>query len=215
MLLILHAEPKADFMPPPVKGRRPGPSSSKKAILKAAQQLFAQKGYDGASVRAIAALAKVDPAMINHHFGSKEKLFATTIEVPLDPKSHIEETLTTGSHEDLPQRLLTRFLSLWDSPHGTAAAAMLRTAMRHEWSAALLREFIIRRAMGPIAKALKFPKHEADWRISLVASQLLGLVLVRYILKIEPMASASHEDIIAAIAPNIARYLFAPFEEIQ
>lgn len=198
----------------PPKGRRPGATSSRQAILKAAQQLFADKGYDGASVRQIAEKAKVDPAMINHHFGSKEKLFTACLDVPLDPKSHIEQALS-GSRDGLPERLLTRFLSLWDSPHGTAAAAVLRTSMRHEWSAKLMREFVIKRAMGPIMDSLEFPPDEANWRVNLVASQLLGLVMARYILKLNPIASQSHEDVIAAIAPTIGRYLFEPIENLR
>jgi AcrR family transcriptional regulator len=196
------------------KGRRPGTSSTRKAILKAAQRLFSEKGYDGVSVRQIAGQAKVDPAMINHHFGSKEQLFIACLDVPLDPKAHITEVFP-GPREDLPERILNRFITLWDSPTGTAAAAILRTSVQHEWSAKLMREFILRRAMGPIAEFLDLPPEEARWRINLLASQFLGMIMVRHILKIEPMASAPRAEIVAALAPTVARYLFAPLHELK
>ena len=101
-------------------------------------------------------------------------------------------------------------LSIWDSPAGTAAAAVLRTAIHHEWSARLFREFLTRRALGPIAEAVGLTGADAQWRTGLVASQIMGLIMARYILRIEPLASASPDRLIADIAPTMRRYLLEP-----
>ena len=196
----------------PARGRRPGSTSTRDAILDAARILFAERGYDGASVRKIAESAGVDPAMINHHFGSKEQLFLDALAVPIDPGVHIY-AIMIGPRENLPERLLKRLLSVWDSPVGSAAAAMLRTAIHHEWSARLFREFLTRRALGPIAEAVGLTGADARWRTGLLASQIMGLIMARYILKIEPLASATPEHLIADLAPTVRRYLFEPLTE--
>ncbi|MBB6406602.1 TetR family transcriptional regulator [Arthrobacter sp. AZCC_0090] len=180
--------------------------SSRDAVLRAAREQFSRKGYDAATVRAIAAEAGVDPSMINHHFGTKEQLFMAALELPVDPKEHVTAILN-GSRADVGERLVTRFLTVWDSPAGAAGVAVLRTAMQHEWSAALVREFILNRAINPLLAGLGVPAEEASWRGSLVASQLSGLILTRYLIKLEPIASAPHAVVVQALGPTIQRYL--------
>lgn len=187
-------------------GRRRGPSTTRDAILDAARFAFAEKGFDATSVREIAAMAGVDAAMISHHFGGKEKLFLATLDAPVDPREYIEGVLA-GPRDTVAERLLGGLLKLWDSPVGGAAVAILRTGVQHEWGAKLLREFLLNRALAPIVRELKIPPEEAGWRTSLVASQVSGLILARYVLKLEPLASASHAEVIAVIAPTIQRYL--------
>ncbi|MEZ2390976.1 TetR family transcriptional regulator [bacterium RCC_150] len=188
------------------RGRRPGQGSSRNAVLQAAREQFSRKGYDAATVRAIAADAGVDPSMINHHFGTKEQLFMAALELPVDPKEHVMAVLE-GPREGIGERLVERFLTVWDSPAGTAGVAVLRTAMQHEWSAALVREFILGRAITPLLSGLGVPAREARWRGNLVASQLSGLILTRYLLKLEPIASAQAAVVVQALAPTIQRYL--------
>jgi AcrR family transcriptional regulator len=188
------------------RGRRPGQVSSRDAVLRAAREQFSHKGYDAATVRAIAAEAGVDPSMINHHFGTKEQLFMAALESPVDPKDHVTAVLS-GPREDVGERLVARFLTVWDSPAGAAGVAVLRTAMQHEWSAALVREFILNRAVNPLLAGLGVPAEEASWRGNLVASQLSGLILTRYLIKLEPIASAPHAVVVRALGPTIQRYL--------
>ena len=195
-------------------GRRRGTSTTRESILEAARFSFADKGFDKASVREIAAMAGVDPAMINHHFGSKEKLFMATLNAPVDPRVHVEQVLA-GPRETIGVRLLETMLSVWDGPVGTAGAALMRTGLQHEWGAKLLREFLLNRALAPIVGQLQMPEDEARWRSSLLASQMAGLILTRYVLKLEPLASAPREQVIAAIGPTLQRYLTGPLDGLD
>ncbi|MDQ0211107.1 TetR/AcrR family transcriptional regulator [Arthrobacter bambusae] len=180
--------------------------SSRDAVLSAAREQFSRKGYDAATVRAIAAEAGVDPSMINHHFGTKEQLFMAALESPVDPKDHIAAVLS-GPREGVGERLVMRVLTVWDSPAGAAGVAVLRTAMQHEWSAALVREFILNRAINPLLAGLGVSAEEASWRGNLVASQISGLILTRYLIKLEPIASTPHAVVARALGPTIQRYL--------
>src|SRR3989442_254727 len=135
-------------------GRRPGNQDTREAILAAAREVFAERGFDGASIRAIATSAGVDPALVHHYFGTKDELFLATVEAPLDPAKLITPILD-GDPAELPERLLRVFLSVWDNPvTGTAALAIVRSAVQHDWSARMLREFlttrIIRRVVGSV-----------------------------------------------------------------
>ncbi len=144
--------------------------------------------------------------MINHHFGTKEQLFMAALESPVDPKDHIAAVLS-GPREGVGERLVLRVLTVWDSPAGAAGVAVLRTAMQHEWSAALVREFILNRAINPLLAGLGVSAEEASWRGNLVASQISGLILTRYLIKLEPIASTPHAVVARALGPTIQRYL--------
>ncbi|WP_172650073.1 TetR/AcrR family transcriptional regulator [Rhodococcus opacus] len=187
-------------------GRRPGTSDTRDQILSAAREEFARSGYDAATVRAVAASAGVDTALVHYYFGTKEKLFLAVMDAPFDPRQYVDSVLQ-GPRDRIAERLLRTTLDLWDSPAGTAAVAVLRSSMAHDRSAALLREFLLKRALQPIAESMEPDPELARWRANLVATQLMGLASMRYLLAIEPLASASHERIIDMIAPNLQRYL--------
>src|SRR5947209_7738622 len=120
-------------------GRRPGNQDTRKAILAAAREAFAEKGYDRASIRAIATSAGVDPALVHHYFGTKDELFLATVEVPMDATKMVSE-IVAGDIDGLPERLIRTFLAVWDSPvSGPAALALARSALQHDWSARMLR----------------------------------------------------------------------------
>ncbi|MCU1508573.1 MAG: HTH-type transcriptional repressor AcnR [Glaciihabitans sp.] len=188
------------------RGRPAGASTTRANILGAARAEFSERGYDTATVRGIATVAGVDPAMIHHFFGTKEKLFLATVDLPVDPQTELRAVLT-GSTDDLGSRLAARFLEVWDSPAGSAGVALLRTSLQHEWSAKLLREFLLVRALRPIIHTIHTDPTEAAWRAGLIATQLVGLVVARYVLKLEPVASADRAELAASIAPTIQRYL--------
>lgn len=196
--------------PPPSprrpRGRPRGPSSTKDALLAAARAEFAASGYDAATLRRIADRAEVDPAMIRHHFGSKEGLFTAAMRLPFDPGDYIEQVLT-GPLEDVGLRLATVFLTMWDEAGSEPPTAMLRTAMQHDWAMRELREFLIERVLRRgFTRSIGWDQ-EAQLRASLVASQLLGLLVVRYVARFEPLASLPVEQAAAAIAPNLQHYL--------
>jgi AcrR family transcriptional regulator len=187
-------------------GRRPGNQDTRESILAAAREAFAQRGYDGGSIRAIAAAAGVDPALVLHYFGSKDKLFLACLEVPLDPGEFLPAALA-GDVDGLGERLVRTFLSVWDSSVGGTIAAILRSAVAHDWSARMLREFVTAQILRRVMRSVDADPAEAPLRASLVASQMIGLAMIRYIVRIEPLASAPPEVVVAAIAPNVQRYL--------
>ena len=187
-------------------GRRPGNQDTRQDILAAAREVFAEKGFDKASIRAIATAAEVDPALVHHYFGTKEKLFLESMEVPVNPAELVPKALA-GPREEAGERLTRLVLSVWDSPAGAAAVAMLRSAMSNDWTARLLREFIVTQVLRRAITELDMPRDEAPMRASLLATQIGGLAVVRYVLKVEPVASADPEILVRAIAPTVQRYL--------
>lgn len=190
-------------------GRRPGNQETREAILDAARTAFAERGYDGASIRQIATSAGVDPALVHHYFGAKDRLFLAIMQAPIDPAEFLPQVLA-GGVDGLGERLVGMFLGVWDSPAGNAAAALLRSAVQHEWSARMLRDFLTTQILRRVIKGTDLDPAEAPLRASLIASQMMGLAFARYIIRIEPLASAPRETVVAMIAPTIQRYLSAP-----
>ena len=192
----------------PRSGRRPGKPGTRDAILVAAREAFAERGYDQSSLREIAAAAGVDPAMVHHYFGNKDNLFLAVLQAPVNPVGLMPQLLAGGLSE-LPEQLVRTFLSIWDDPvSGGAAVAILRSSFQHEPAARLLRDFLatqlMRRALGQV----EADPGEVPLRFALVASQMVGMATMRYVLRLEPLASASPEAITAALAPTVRRYLF-------
>ncbi|GLY93522.1 TetR family transcriptional regulator [Actinoplanes sp. NBRC 103695] len=187
-------------------GRRPGNQDTREAILAAARTIFAERGFDKTSIRAIATAAEVDPALVHHYFGTKDKLFLASMDMPLDPGELVPEALD-GPREEAGERLVRLVLTVWDSPAGKAAVALLRSAMSNEWTARLLREFIITQVLRKAIAELGMEGDDAPLRAALVATQIGGLAMVRYVLKVEPIASQDPETLVRAIAPTVQRYL--------
>jgi AcrR family transcriptional regulator len=186
-------------------GRRPGKSGSREAILRAARAAFADGGYDGATVRGIAQAAGVDAALVHHFFGSKEDLFAAAMQLPIDPSRAIPALLEPGV-DGLGERITRFFLSLWEAPtRREPFLALIRGAVSHERSAAMLRDFVTREVLGRVVAAIDAP--QPALRASLAGSQLVGLGMVRYVVRVEPLASADVEQVVAAVAPTVQRYL--------
>ncbi|GAA2651601.1 TetR/AcrR family transcriptional regulator [Paractinoplanes durhamensis] len=190
-------------------GRRPGNQDTKSSILEAARRTFAEKGFDKASIRAIAGDAGVDPALVHHYFGTKEKLFLAAMNAPIDPAELIPQALA-GPPEKAGERLIRLVLSVWDSPAGGAALAMFRSALSNEWTARLLREFVVTQILRKAVSQMVADPDEAALRSALVATQIAGMIMARYVLKIEPLASAEPELLVAAMGPNVQRFLNGP-----
>jgi AcrR family transcriptional regulator len=190
-------------------GRRPGNQDTRSSILDAARTTFAEKGFDKASIRAIAADAGVDPALVHHYFGTKEKLFLATMNAPINPAELIPQALD-GPREEAGERLIRLVLTVWDSPAGAAALAMFRSALSNEWTARLLREFVITQILRRTVAEIAIDPAEAPMRAALMATQIAGLLTARYVLKIDPLATADPEVIVTAMAPNLQRFLTDP-----
>jgi AcrR family transcriptional regulator len=187
-------------------GRRPGNPDTREAILKASREAFAERGYDAASIRQIATSAGVDPALVHHYFGTKEQLFLKSVQAPIDPREVVPQ-LVGGGVEGIGERLVRTFIGVWDSPRGAIAAALLRSAVTNEWTARMLREFVVAQILRRATKELDLDIPDGPLRANLVASQILGLATARYILKLEPLASATTDQLVAAIGPTIQRYV--------
>ena len=179
---------------------------TRSAVLAAAREEFGERGFDGATVRRIAGRAGVDVAMIAHHFGSKRQLYAATLDFPFDPAVEIAAVLQ-GPVEELAERLLGRLLQTWDAPAGVGAVAVLRTAVQREDGAALIRDFVLQHALRPLSAVMPGSEEERRWRANLVASQLMGLIMTRYVVRLEPLATAPHAAVVAALGPTLQRYL--------
>jgi AcrR family transcriptional regulator len=186
-------------------GRRPGRSGTREAILAAARSSFAARGYDATTIRGVAGQAGVDPALVSHYFGAKDGLFAAMMEIPRPPAEALAEALE-GEDGELGRRIVATFLSVWDSAHGSPLMALLRSATGSERAASLMREFAEREIVGRIAR--RIGGRHARLRASLVASHMLGLGLSRYVIGIEPAASAPSTTLVDAIGPRIQAYLF-------
>ncbi|WBB67316.1 TetR family transcriptional regulator [Micromonospora sp. WMMD812] len=187
-------------------GRRPGNPDTREAILGAARAAFAERGFDAASIRAIAAAAGVDPALVHHYFGSKDQLFLAAMRAPVDPRELLP-TVLAGDRDGLGERLVRMFLGVWDSPAGSAGVALLRSAVSNEWTARLLREFLTTQVLRRVLDHLDVDPAELPLRGSLVASQLIGLAMMRHVIRLEPVASAAPETLVATVGPTVQRYL--------
>ncbi|WP_412749414.1 TetR family transcriptional regulator [Krasilnikovia sp. M28-CT-15] len=187
-------------------GRRPGNQDTRQSILDAARAAFAERGFDQASIRSIAGDAGVDPALVHHYFGTKEKLFLAAMNSPINPAELVPQALA-GPREQAGERLVRLVLSVWDSPAGGAAVALLRSAMSNDWTARLMREFVVTQILRRAVVELGLDPAQAPLRAALVATQIAGLAAVRYVLKVEPVASAPAEELVAAIGPTVQRYL--------
>ena len=200
----------ADEAKAPVRtGRRRGRPETRQQILDAARSLFAERGFAGTSLRAVAAAASVDVALVPHYFGNKEGLFRAVLEIPVDPED-IVRTVTAAGLEGAPQKLVEVFLRVWESPEtGPAMISVLRRALADQGSSDMLRDFfgvaVLRRVAGTLLSDV--PAEEAQDRLALVVSQMLGLVVLRRVIGLEPIASMPTDRLAVAVTPTIARYL--------
>jgi AcrR family transcriptional regulator len=184
-------------------GRRPGPTETRETILGSARELFAEKGYDGASARSIARAAGVDPALVHHFFGSKEGLFIAAMEFPFDPAQLVPH-IVAGPREQIGERLIRVFLSVWGDPQiRPRVLAIVRSAVTSEQGAAMLREFATSALLARIADALAVPRLQ----INAAAGQMIGVMIMRYVLEVEPIASATEDELIDLLGPTLQSYL--------
>ncbi|TDC55577.1 TetR/AcrR family transcriptional regulator [Actinomadura sp. KC345] len=190
---------------PASRGRRPGPTETREKILAEARELFAEKGYDGASLRAIARAAGVDPALVHHFFGNKEGVFIEAMRFPLDP-SILLPRIMAYPRERVGEAMVRTFLEVWgDDERRAPLLAMLRSAMTNERAAAMMREFVTQALLGRAKQATGAP----SLAIQAAAGQMIGIMIMRYVLRIEPMASATEEELVELVAPTLQRYLLS------
>jgi len=186
-------------------GRRPGTPDTRDAILAAARQGFASRGYDATSVRAIATEAEVDPALVMHYFRTKEELFAAATGMPPGLPA-LTASLAALPLPDFGKALASGYVSFVDSDDSrNAILALVRSAVSHDSAAATLREFLTAQLLPIITRLTSHP--DAQLRATLIAAQLIGIAMLRHVLRIEPLATATPDQIATLVAPAIEQYL--------
>ncbi|GGS75681.1 TetR family transcriptional regulator [Planobispora rosea] len=184
-------------------GRRPGSADTRGEIMAAARRTFAEKGFDKATIRGIAREAGVDPALVHHYFASKEGLFVAAMELPVNPEDVIP-LLVAGPREETGERLVRFILTITsDARARQPVLALMRTAMTNEQVVGMIREFMTHALLEKVGEALGVP----PIRMEAAFAQLFGVVLVRYVIKLEPIASVGVEELVALLAPTIQRYI--------
>jgi AcrR family transcriptional regulator len=196
-------------MPAPKRRRgrpRAGESDARERIMAAAIDEFADAGYEGATIRGIAARAGVDSALVHHHFGTKADLFGAAIGAPMRPDLALPEILA-GPREEVGERIMRFVLGAWEQPEvRRRGVVLMRAALGNKLTTPLLAGFLSRELLSRIARSLDVP--DAELRASLVASQVAGMLIARYVLKLPALAEASVDDLVARVAPTIQRYLY-------
>jgi len=186
-------------------GRRPGAPDTREAILVVARRRFATRGYQATSLRSIAGEAGVDPALLLHYFGTKEGLFAAATGLPAG-LPELFAGLDGACLRESVEAIVRFYLQFIDSDQSrNAILALVRSAVSNETAAAMLREFVTTELLSVIAGLTQ--RQNAALRASLVAAQLVGIAMLRHVLRVEPVARATEDEIVALVAPAIEQYL--------
>ncbi|WP_406114140.1 TetR family transcriptional regulator [Streptomyces sp. NBC_01014] len=194
----------------PPRARAAEGGGARSRILEAARTEFSERGYDKTSVRGIAKAAGVDAALVHHYFGTKDEVFEAAIEVTMEPAQLVPALVAAGP-DGIGERLARYFLGAWENPATRAPLlAIIRSALTHEAAAKVLRGFVLQRVLGRVAADLDVPNPQ--FRAELAASHMIGIAMMRYVIKVEPMASAGVDEIVAMVAPTLQRYLTDPSE---
>ncbi|MCW2844432.1 MAG: transcriptional regulator, TetR family [Nocardioides sp.] len=191
----------------PRRGRRPGAPDTRAAILASARELFAASGYAGTSMRAVAAAAGVDAALVHHYFGAKDDLFLAALQVRVDPRVAMLPVIE-GGVDGAGERLMRVFLSVWDDEDSRLPLLALFRGIVEPNGQQLVRDGFVRMVLGPVGAALDLD--QAERRMTLVASQLVGIVVLRYLVLVEPLVSMPADELVATYAPTLQRYLAGP-----
>ncbi|MFF3377951.1 TetR family transcriptional regulator [Streptomyces sp. NPDC002680] len=175
-------------------------------ILAAAREEFSERGYEKTSVRGIAKAAGVDSALVHHYFGTKEQVFEASIEVAVGPLLSAPGSIAEGPLDGVGERLARFFFGVWENPATRKALlAIVRSAMNNEAAAGVFRRLISTQLLRRVAAQLNLP--DAELRAELAAAQLVGIAMLRYVIKVEPLASADPDQIIKRVAPVIQAHL--------
>ncbi|MEW2128810.1 TetR family transcriptional regulator [Streptomyces sp. NPDC005435] len=190
------------------RGRPPRTESgdTRDRILAAAREEFSERGYEKTSVRGIAKAAGVDSALVHHYFGTKEKIFEAAVTVSFAPAFAAPDALADGPLETVGERFTRFVFGIWENPATRAPLlAIVRSAVNNEGAAAVFRRLVAAQLLGRIAS--RFGGPDAELRAELAAAQLVGTAMLRYVIKVEPLASADVERIVERLAPVVQGHL--------
>jgi AcrR family transcriptional regulator len=193
------------------RGRPPRTESAdtRDRILTAAREEFSERGYEKTSVRGIAKAAGVDSALVHHYFGTKEQVFEAAVAVAFAPALDAPKAVAEGSMDAVGERLTRFVFGVWENPTTRAPLlAILRSAVNNETAAAVFRRLVASQLLRRVADQVNLP--DAELRAELAAAQIVGTAMMRYVIKLEPLASADLEQIIARVAPVVQSHLTQP-----
>lgn len=186
------------------RGPRTG-EDTRGLILEAARAEFSAQGYEATSVRGVARRAGVDPGLVRHYFGSKTSLCAASLELPLDPTVVLARVGEPGP-DGVGERVVRAFCEVWDEPaHSERLVALMRTTLAGSHAADLAQGFLLGPMFGTLAR--RCGATDPAWSAAQAVSQMVGLAILRYVLRVEPLASADADELVARYAPTLQRYL--------
>jgi AcrR family transcriptional regulator len=212
----LNARPRGQSRRTGRSGRRTGDSGTSEAILDAARAQFAEHGYRGATIRAIAARAKVDPALVHHFYGTKEALFAAAMRLPVVPSEALTAAFESEPAEGGPgEQVVRSALTLWETDGlKETFLGLLKSAVTSEEAAIMLREFVAESILGTLVRVVgvKGTGAEVEYRAAMVATQMLGLAMTRLVLGLPAVTQVTVAELAATIGPSVERYLTGEIE---
>jgi AcrR family transcriptional regulator len=194
------------------RGRRQGEPVSRDVVLRAAKQRFAVEGYEKTTLRAIAGDAHVDPSMVLYLFGSKAELFRESLRLIVDPDALVDAM--TGGDDDVGTRMVRAYLGIWENPDTAASMmAMLQSATSnpdaHDAFRAFMQDYVLTAVSGALGGG-----EQARLRAMLAATNLVGTAMLRYVIRVPPLATLPVDDVVSLIAPSVTRYLTADAAEL-
>jgi AcrR family transcriptional regulator len=195
--------------PPARRGRRPAGEDTRARITEAARSEFADKGYEGTSMRSVARVAGVDPALVHHYFDGKADLFAQAVVITRVNPAMLVEQVLDGPLDALGERLVRMFLAVWDDPDNQERlVALVRAVHTNDDVGAVFRQFLLREVVGRVTRRTRVS--EPELRGALAAAQLVGLATTRYVVRMPPMVDASPDELARWLGPTLQRYLVDP-----
>jgi AcrR family transcriptional regulator len=199
----------SDPATPARRGRRPAGEDTRGLITEAARSEFADKGYEGTSLRSVARVAGVDPALVHHYFDGKADLFAQSVVLTRVNPAVMVDRVLAGPMDTVGERLVRTFLGVWDDPENQERlVALVRALLTNDDVTVLMREFVTREIVGRVTERTKVS--EAPLRGALAASQIIGLATARYVVRLPAVVAANHDDLARWLGPVLQRYLVDP-----
>lgn len=185
--------------------------ATRERILNTAQAVFAELGYNQASVRQIAAAAGVDQSLVHHYFGTKEALYLEATRIPFDPEDVVTEAMSRAD-EELGEAIIETIIRLMNSPAGIAHRALIRSMLAPNHDLGVLRDYLVEFVLTTAAKRIGGDEKQARLRAGIIGSQVGGLIMARYIVGIEVIAALSDDEVIAIYGPILQRLIEMPLE---
>jgi AcrR family transcriptional regulator len=185
----------------PKRGRRAGSPDTREQILDAARERFLADGYQSVTMRSIAVAGGVDVALVSYYFGSKQGLFSAAMSLPTNPAALVASVLA-GDLDTLAERLLRSMLAVWDDPvSGAPLRALASTATVDADLSRVVREAVGREIVNRLAK--RIGGTGASQRAAAFSTQMAGVIFARYLLRLEPIASMSVDDVVRRLGPSL------------